>query len=199
MWESEKLRDRTTEPASSPDTPLTGTERLRAAIHTLHLRAGRPSPADIAVASRWVLTVGNVASILETNVLPPRPVLHTFVQILGGDTDHFDQLLNDAHNTPLLQPETSPGLSPSEHGALPAPAPASTGASTGPDAMMKTFSKVLTEDRTVEDGRARLLQKLAKAPEADHHRRRPLASLTHALRQRAALTPPAAITPLGGA
>lgn len=198
VWESEKLRYRPAEPASSPDgPPLAGTERLRAAIHTLHLRAGRPSPADVAVASRWVLTASAVASILETNVLPPRTVLHTFVRILGGDIDHFDQLLDDAHNTPLLRPETSPSPTPTEHGGLPASAPAPTDPATGPDAMLKTFSKVLTEDHTVEDGRARLLHKRARKPEVERHRR-PLASLTDALRQRA-LTPATAIVPLGGA
>ncbi|MEU0250458.1 helix-turn-helix transcriptional regulator [Streptomyces sp. NPDC006235] len=56
---------------------------------------------------------------------------------------------------------------------------------TGPDAVMKTFSKVLTEDRTVEDGRARLLHKQARrATPTDRARRRPVTSIAEVLRQR---------------
>ena len=47
---------------------------------------------------------------------------------------------------------------------------------------MKTFSKVLTEDRTVEDGRARLLHKFAKqhvtpVRQKDGARPRPLTAI----------------------
>ncbi|MDT0616636.1 hypothetical protein [Streptomyces lancefieldiae] len=118
----------------------------------VRLRGGR---CAIAVASRWILTTGTAASLLEAAVLPPRDVLNTFV--------------------------TSPSRP------------------TGPDAVMKTFSKILTEDHTVEDGRARLLHKLAKkTPAQDSPRRRRRATLTEALRQRT-LPPPTTITPLGGA
>ncbi|MEU9352391.1 helix-turn-helix transcriptional regulator [Streptomyces griseoloalbus] len=207
VWESEKLRYKTGAPASSPDTAaMTAAEHLRAAIHTLHLRAGRPAPSAIAVASRWVLTTGTVASLLEATVLPPRDVLHTFVQLLGGNTEHFSQLLDNAHqeaerDTALRQPPTPAAALPSpttvgEKHTAPQPAPKPI-RPTGPDAVMRTFSKVLTEGHTVEDGRARLLHKLAKkTPAQDSHRRRRRATLTEALRQRT--LPPTAFTPLGG-
>ncbi|MFC7994479.1 helix-turn-helix domain-containing protein [Streptomyces pilosus] len=192
VWESEKLRQKTGTPATPQDDAPTpnAAEQLRTAIHTLHLRAGRPSPSDIAVASRWILTAEAVASLLEASVLPPHEVLQTFVRLLGGDPDHFSRLLDNAHHeatrdTALLQPPTPP----------PAPRPHRT---PGPDAMIKTFSKALTEDHTVEDGRARLLHKLAeKTPTTNRHHHRTLATLTETLRQRR-LLPPTTITPLKG-
>lgn len=79
--------------------------------------------------------------------------------------------------------------------AQPAPKPI---CPTGPDAVMRTSSKVLTEDHTVEDGRARLLHKSTKKPTVqDTHRRLRRATLTEALRQRTLL--PTAITPIGKA
>ncbi|WP_435596574.1 helix-turn-helix domain-containing protein [Streptomyces albogriseolus] len=202
VWESEKLRSKTGAPVTSHDAPdTTAAEQLRTAIRTLHLRAGRPAPSAIAVASRWVLTTNTVASLLEANVLPPHDVLHTFVQLLGGDTDHFTQLLDNAHQE--AERDTTPAanlLSPTtaaeQHTtAQPAPKPI---CPTGPDAVMRTFSKVLTEDHTVEDGRARLLHKSTKKPtEQDTHRRLRRATLTEALRQRTLL--PTAITPIGKA
>jgi transcriptional regulator with XRE-family HTH domain len=195
VWESEKLSQKTREPDTPDpdDPPMPATEQLRTAVHTLHLRAGRPAPSDIAVASRWLLSTAAVASILETTVLPHRDVLKTFVRVLGGDTDHFTLLLDNAHQeathgSALLQPtHSAPGTAP--HEAHPV----------GADAVMKTFSKVLTEDRTVEDGRARLLRKRAKqrstpAQPADRTRPRPLTAITEALRQHTHA--PAALTPL---
>ncbi|MFH8939470.1 helix-turn-helix domain-containing protein [Streptomyces griseosporeus] len=201
VWESEKLSDRSPWPEPDPDAPpLPAAEQLRAAIRTLHLRAGRPAPSDIAVASRWLLTAGTIASLLECTVLPPRDLLQNFVLLLGGDVDHFTQLLDDAHReatrgTHLLQapapPDPTPSLPRHAPQAPPAHAPRQPA---GPDSVMKTFSKVLTEERTVEDGRARLLHKLAEeSPHADSDRRRPV-TLTDALRQRR--RPPASITPL---
>ncbi|MER7978307.1 helix-turn-helix transcriptional regulator [Streptomyces sp. NPDC095817] len=187
VWESEKLsqKDRTPPP---DDTPRSGTERLRAAIQTLHVRAGRPAPNDISVASRWVLSTGAVASLLDTAVLPHHAVLETFVRVLGGDTDHFRQLLADARaDAARQQPFT-------HRPAQPPPAPPGAGA----DAVIKTFSKVLTEDRTVEDGRARLLQKLAKQTQPEHpaDSTRPRRTFSEALRHRPRIPAPA-ITPLG--
>ncbi|MER7496458.1 helix-turn-helix transcriptional regulator [Streptomyces pharetrae] len=199
VWESEKLR--TGNPATIPETPgLTAAEQLRTAVHTLHLRAGRPTPGDMAVASRWVLTASAIASLLEGTVLPPRDVLQTFVRLLGGDVDHFGRLLDNAHHEATCGPSfLSPAAQPPPsrtpaHETAPPPGPAPSHP-TGPDAVMKTFSKVLTEDHTLEDGRARLLHKHARhATRTDHDRRR---SLTDALRQRT-LPPLPAITPLGG-
>ncbi|WP_217236260.1 helix-turn-helix transcriptional regulator [Streptomyces sp. AC555_RSS877] len=189
VWESEKLSQKTREPETPDpdDPPMPATEQLRTAVHTLHLRAGRPAPSDIAVASRWLLSAAAVASILETTVLPHQDVLATFVRVLGGDVDHFTQLLDNAqreatHGSAFLQ--SSPHHEPHPVGA---------------DAVMTTFSKVLTEDRTVEDGRARLLHKHAKqhstpAQPAERTRPRPLTAITEALRHH---TPaPVALTPL---
>ncbi|MFG2885752.1 helix-turn-helix domain-containing protein [Streptomyces sp. NPDC048297] len=204
IWESEKLSRRGREPVTEPDaTHLPAAEQLRAAIHTLHLRAGRPTPSDIAVASRWALTAGTVASLIESAVLPPRHVLQAFVRLLGGDIDHFTQLLDNAHHEathgaaimrPDSRPETDPAPAPlrPEHTTAP-PSPGHT----GPDAVMKTFSKVLTEDHTVEDGRARLLLKLARQTPATGRARRPMTALAEVLRQRT-LPPAPAITPLRG-
>jgi hypothetical protein len=65
---------------------------------------------------------------------------------------------------------------------------------------MRTFSRVLTEDRTVEDGRARLLHKLAEQQTAstrqtDTGRPRTLAAIAEVLRIRVALA--SAIPPHG--
>lgn len=201
VWESEKLSCRTPWPHSDPDPgtpPLPAAERLRAAIHTLHVRAGRPAPSDIAVASRWLFTAGTVASLLEGTVLPPRDLLQNFVLLLGGDVDHFTQLLDDARreaarSTPLLHTPAPPEQPPAPrlHGSVPPTRPHRT---PGPDTVMKTFSKVLTEESAVEDGRARLLHKHAEEGTRPNNDRRPTA-LTDALRQRRRL--PTSITPLG--
>ncbi|MFC8412650.1 helix-turn-helix domain-containing protein [Streptomyces coelicoflavus] len=207
VWESEKLRHKSGVRACVPEAPgLSAAERLRAAIHTLHLRAGRPTPVDVAVASRWVLTAGTVASLLDATVLPPPGVLHTFVQLLGGDTDHFHQLLHAAQHeaapdTALQPPPTCPAAMPTAvttpaDGAIAQPITPAPNSIAGPDAVMKTFSEVLTEDRTVEDGRARLLHKHAQQTHpTSPHRRLTLSAITQALRHRT-LLPPATITPL---
>ncbi|MFF5257052.1 helix-turn-helix domain-containing protein [Streptomyces leeuwenhoekii] len=181
VWESEKLssKDRDPDPPD-PDAPaLPAVERLRAAVHTLHLRAGRPAPSDVAVASRWLLSTSAVASILEGTLLPHPDILTTFVRVLGGDVPHFSRLLDEARNeatcgTRLLpspahhtpQPTTPPG--PVQDTAIP-PAPAlprqPSDANVAGEHLaerIEAFSKVFTEDETVEDGRARLLDKLAE-------------------------------------
>ncbi|WSQ15208.1 helix-turn-helix domain-containing protein [Streptomyces sp. NBC_01231] len=215
VWESEKLSEKSRAPATpDPDAPPPpAAEQLRAAVHTLHLRAGRPAPNDIAVASRWLLSASAVASILEATILPHRDILQTFVRVLGGDVDHFNQLLDDAHR------ESTPGGAFLQSSTHPTPHPAAAGSAaeqatapqpdtdqhnahpTGADAVMETFREVLTEDRTLEDGLARLLLKRAKQharPEhrADRLRSGPLAALAETLRHRA-LAPP--ISPLEGA
>lgn len=207
VWESEKLSHKSRQASPDPDAPpLPAAEQLRVAVQTLHLRAGRPAPSDIAVASRWVLTAGTVASLLEGTVLPPRDVLENFVSLLGGDVNHFNRLLEKAqyeaaHGADLLQSAPRPAASASPGpprpwlGAQPPPATPDP-APAGPDAVMKTFSKVLMEDGTMEDGRARLLHKLAKqTPIRDRDRRQPLAAIADSLRQRR--LPPATIAPLG--
>ncbi|MGW6958771.1 helix-turn-helix domain-containing protein [Streptomyces chartreusis] len=206
VWESEKLSQKNLDPAAvDPDEPpMPAAERLRTAVHTLHLRAGRPAPSDVAVASRWVLSAGAVASVLEATVLPLPAVLATFVRVLGGDGDHFKQLLEDARHEAaeglaLLQSSTAPAAG-GQSSICPPDGDPHDVRSTGADAVMKTFSKVLTEDQTVEDGRARLLHKLAEqhvapARHANGVRTRPHSAIADALRYRA--RPPAhSITPL---
>lgn len=72
MWESEKLSHKCREPLPEPDTPpLPAAEQLRAAVRTLHLRAGRPAANDIDVASRWVLTAGMWPPSCRTRTVTP--------------------------------------------------------------------------------------------------------------------------------
>ncbi|GAB2897871.1 hypothetical protein GCM10027074_76320 [Streptomyces deserti] len=196
VWESEKLSEKNRETTVKPDDPpMPAAERLRTAVHTLHLRAGRPAPNDVAVASRWLLSAGAVASILEATVLPHRDVLETFVRVLGGDVDHFKQLLDDAHREAASGAFLQPSPRSASHAATAVPTGPSTAAESGtdphpigPDAVMKTFSKVLLEERPVEDGRARLLHKLAEqqvpARLTDGDQPRPLTATVEALRHR---------------
>ncbi|MFF2386327.1 helix-turn-helix domain-containing protein [Streptomyces sp. NPDC058108] len=209
VWESEKLSQKDRETITDPDdAPLSARERLRAAVQTLHLRAGRPAPSDVAVASRWLLSTSAVASVLDAPSLTHQAVLETFVRVLGGDTDHFHQLLDKARaenprEQQLVTHPSAPTPTTPTTGAHPAPHSRAAGTRddqpAGADAVMKTFSKVLTEDQTVEDGRARLLQKLARQQTkpvrpADTARRRTLTAVADALRHR---TPaPPGITPL---
>ncbi|GAB7111104.1 hypothetical protein JCM4814A_94230 [Streptomyces phaeofaciens JCM 4814] len=190
VWESEKLseRNRAPAPVDADEPPLPAAEQLRTAVRTLHLRAGRPAPNDVAVASRWLLSTGTVASILEATVLPPQDVLETFVRILGGDVRRFSQLLDNARaeatphparRQPPTRPPSAPASARPDHPGTHQPGQDTHPAQpVGADAVMKTFSKVLTEDRTVEDGRARLLHKLARQhdtppppPSTPRHRR----------------------------
>ncbi|MFJ2399595.1 helix-turn-helix domain-containing protein [Streptomyces sp. NPDC087843] len=205
VWESEKLSQKDRETITDPDdAPRSARERLRAAVQTLHLRAGRPAPSDVAVASRWLLSTSAVASVLDAPALTHQAVLETFVRVLGGDTDHFHQLLDKARaenpreQTLLTHPAAPTPTTPTK-AAHPTPQLRAAGIRddqpAGADAVMKTFSKVLTEDQTVEDGRARLLQKLAKQQTqplrpADAARRRTLTAVADALRHRnAGITP----------
>lgn len=73
-WESEKLSQKNREPNTDlDDAPRSARERLRAAVQTLHVRAGRPAANDGAVASRWLLSTSAVASILAAPSCPTRP------------------------------------------------------------------------------------------------------------------------------
>ncbi|MGV9351247.1 helix-turn-helix domain-containing protein [Streptomyces spiralis] len=211
VWESEKLSQKDRElPPDIDDPSLPAADRLRAAVQTLHVRAGRPAANDVAVASRWLLSTEAVASVLEGTILPHHAVLETFVRVLGGDTDHFHRLLDNAHAeaaqttrphcpTPAA-PHPSPTAVLTEHASSPQDSPPDGVQATSPDAVIKAFSKVLTEDRTVEDGRARLLHKRAKqgtlARQAAPSRAWPITAIADALRHRAALPPTPVISPL---
>jgi transcriptional regulator with XRE-family HTH domain len=72
VWESEKLSQKGRELVMDLDgTSLTAAEQLRIAVQTLHLRAGRPAPNDVAVASRWLLSAGASRAARRTPAPPP--------------------------------------------------------------------------------------------------------------------------------
>ncbi|MFC8661350.1 helix-turn-helix domain-containing protein [Streptomyces sp. NPDC057199] len=98
VWESEKLSQKSRDATipDTTDTPIPAAERLHTAVQTLHIRAGRPAPHDVAVASRWSLGAAAVASLLEAVSLPDESTLTTFVSLLGGNITYFDQLLHRA-------------------------------------------------------------------------------------------------------
>ncbi|MFE3928020.1 helix-turn-helix domain-containing protein [Streptomyces sp. YIM B13508] len=82
VWESAKLSAKSREPALPPDElPMPAAERLRTAVHTLHLRAGcsAPAPSPPSSTPRSCRT--------PTSSRPSSAY---------GDVDHLQQLLNDA-------------------------------------------------------------------------------------------------------
>ncbi|GAA2462897.1 helix-turn-helix domain-containing protein [Streptomyces lavendulocolor] len=181
VWESQKLsqkgRDATV--IDQAEDPMPATERLRTAVRTLHLRAGRPAPHDIAIASRWALDIASIASVLEAEALPEREVLLPLVRFLGGKVDYFEQLLEEAQeellNGPGLlhrpRPAREPRGAANEEGDRRSRSPhlsesRETLAPAGLDGVLEAFSEAFTEQRTLESGRARLLQKLAEEPRA---------------------------------
>lgn len=95
VWESERLREK--RPLSPPEDPsLPAGTRLLKALNTLHIRAGRPTSYDIAVASRWHLKVEEVAPVLEGTQIPSRSLLTQLLHVLGGDPSHFVPLWESA-------------------------------------------------------------------------------------------------------
>ncbi|MDX3589103.1 helix-turn-helix domain-containing protein [Streptomyces europaeiscabiei] len=168
VWESQKLssklRDATV--VVIEDTTPPALDRLHQAIRTLHLRAGRPAPHDLAVASRWTLAASDVAVLLEAGHLPSWNVLEPFVTTLGGDLGYFQALLNSA-----LQEEQDERLrgpqvpTPASWGAVPPPAGPTASdqpASTALAGILAQFSSAFQNQPTVESGKARLLQRFAE-------------------------------------
>ncbi|MGW0121715.1 helix-turn-helix domain-containing protein [Streptomyces sp. NPDC003327] len=184
VWESQKLseKSRNATVADYGETPMPAATRLRTAVETLHLKAGRPAPQDLAVASRWALGITEVASVLEGEVLPDQNVLTVFVRILGGDIGYFSTLLAEARR----EAGTDDGMTSAPAAARTRPAEAwqpPSGAAdealpvSSVDRVLKTFSEVFTEQDTVQDGRARILRKIAEKKQDDELE--PAALLVH--------------------
>ncbi|MEW1699418.1 MULTISPECIES: helix-turn-helix transcriptional regulator [unclassified Streptomyces] len=164
VWESQKLsepgRDATV--VERGETSMPATQRLRTAVETLHLKAGRPAPQDLAVASRWNLGITELASLLEGEQLPVEDVLGAFVRMLGGDVRYFTNLLTDAQQEAGTLPGRSPQTVTDESGGAP---PGPGGGQI--DTVLKTFSTVFFERDTLQDGQARILRRLAERTQAD--------------------------------
>ncbi|MGW1767304.1 helix-turn-helix domain-containing protein [Streptomyces sp. NPDC002073] len=153
VWETERLSDRDrTGPSPTVDEgpPLAELARLHQAIHTLHLRASRPTPKDIAPASNWALSTTEAAAVLEPGHLPPWPVVKIFAGLLGGKVDYFKDLWDAAD---AEQEKGLPGLP--EETREPA---------SGVEDVLDMFAKAFQnpEQDIVESQRARLLEKRAK-------------------------------------
>ncbi|MFI9297550.1 helix-turn-helix domain-containing protein [Streptomyces gardneri] len=173
VWESQKLsqRSRDATVVDFDGNPMPATERLRTAVQTLHLKAGRPAPHDIAVASRWTLGIHAVASVLEGESLPDGEVLGHFVRLLGGKSRYFEDLLLNAQRE--LESRSTPH-SPLSHASEPTSQGDTEGETAPPtgdglDEVLKKFSTVFAEQDPVEDGRARILQKMAQKGSAGGH------------------------------
>ncbi|MEU9237104.1 helix-turn-helix domain-containing protein [Streptomyces subrutilus] len=167
VWETERLSDKTrdAEPPQEKDHLLPATVRLRAALNTLHTKAGRPTPYDIVVASHWSLEVPQIAALLEGERIPDWEVVKAFVQLLAGDTGYFKGLWAGAHSE--LNQEYPRAEVHRSHGEEPEDAPPTdTGASeTGPDrldSVITAFGGVFRQENMLESGRARLLDRLAE-------------------------------------
>ncbi|MFE5902410.1 helix-turn-helix domain-containing protein [Streptomyces sp. NPDC056488] len=159
VWESQKLSQNDRDATVDDENPMPAAKRLRTAVETLHFKAGRPAPQDLAVASRWVLGITETARLLEGELLPDPEVLQVFVRLLGGDTNYFDRLLTDARQeaqqgSDCLQSET-PQTTPCTDTSDPC--------RSGLDEVFKAFSPTFTgEHEVLEDGRARLLSRINK-------------------------------------
>ncbi|MFH8894507.1 helix-turn-helix domain-containing protein [Streptomyces sp. NPDC017949] len=153
VWESEKSRS--TEPPPDEEPPMPAAVRLHQAVRTLHARAGRPGSQDVALASRWTLSVSDVASVSEGSQIPRWRVLKTVVDLLGGDRDYFRKLWREA------QAEQEQGPVELAQDTLVTEVPA------GVDEVLTAFSDTFNEEEFVESQRARLLEKRAKEPQSN--------------------------------
>lgn len=172
VWETERLSDkaRDPEPPQERDHLQPATVRLRAALHTLHTKAGRPIPYDIVVASHWTLEVPQIAALLEGERIPDWEVIEAFVQLMAGDTSYFNRLWNEAQ-TELNQeyPRSEADLYDGKEADDGPPADASDVPETGPDrldSVITAFGDVFREGNMLESGRARLLDRLAERRQA---------------------------------
>ncbi|MCY0954117.1 helix-turn-helix domain-containing protein [Streptomyces sp. H27-S2] len=168
VWETERLSDkaRDPEPAQEKDHLQPATVRLRAALNTLHTKAGRPAPYDIVVASHWTLEVPQIAALLEGERIPGWDVIQAFVQLLAGDTGYFKHLWLQA-GAELSQEyhlsEAEPSVGKRTEGA--SSSDTADAAETGParlDSVITAFGDVFRQESMLESGRARLLDRLAE-------------------------------------
>ncbi|MFJ4321167.1 helix-turn-helix domain-containing protein [Streptomyces lavendulae] len=172
VWETERLSDkaRDPEPPQENDHLQPATVRLRAALHTLHTKAGRPIPYDIVVASHWTLEVQQIAALLEGERIPDWEVIEAFVQLMAGDTGYFNRLWNEAQTEltqeyPCIEADLSDGKGTNDG----SPAEAVDASETGPDRLdrvITAFGDVLRQENMLESGRARLLDRLAERRQA---------------------------------
>ncbi|WP_433890911.1 helix-turn-helix domain-containing protein [Streptomyces sp. CA-111067] len=119
VWEDEKLReDQPSDRAGRPAADDDPAERLRIALHTLHVKAGYPAPDVLAEATRHTLRPKDISAALDGN-LPYWPLLADLVQALGGDPAYFRPLwetatghLPAAPHRPATAPVTAPATAP---------------------------------------------------------------------------------------
>jgi transcriptional regulator with XRE-family HTH domain len=165
VWESQKLssKRRDTTVVVIEDATPPALELLHQAIRTLYLRAGRPAPHDLAVASRWTLAADDIAVLLEAG-LPAWNVLEPFVTTLGGDLNYFRKLLDNAleeeQEEHLHDPSTPTHVSWDTAPAGPSVSEQPT--STALTGIFAQFSSAFRNQPMVESGKARLLQRLAE-------------------------------------
>lgn len=110
VWEAEKLREERP-PDPSADTGEPPDERLRTALRTLHVKAGRPTAEVLAEASRHTLGPGDVSAVLAGN-LPNWPLLADVVQSLDGDLTYFQSLWGSAFGRRPATPVDPAGADP---------------------------------------------------------------------------------------
>ncbi|MEV6011296.1 helix-turn-helix transcriptional regulator [Streptomyces sp. NPDC051976] len=91
VWEDEKLREeQPPQPGEHPpdDNPV---DRLRVALQTLHIKAGRPAPEVLAEATRATCWPTEICAVLDGHI-PHWPLLADLVQTLDGDVSYFHPL-----------------------------------------------------------------------------------------------------------
>lgn len=88
VWEDEKLRDDQEPDTAVPDDSADPQQRLRIALRTLHIRAGRPTYQEMAERMAGPITPAQVETALYEGS-PRWQVIATLVAALGGDEPYF--------------------------------------------------------------------------------------------------------------
>ncbi|MFE9427738.1 helix-turn-helix domain-containing protein [Kitasatospora sp. NPDC006697] len=111
-WSRERLREfRGQGPALSVPVGLTAKEAhnvLTAAVATLHVRAGSPNAYELAVASKWKLSIERILRILKEHDYGDWAKFSQVVYLLGSEGDYIRQLWRVAYPAAPLQPPTPP-------------------------------------------------------------------------------------------
>ncbi|MEU7405512.1 hypothetical protein [Streptomyces sp. NPDC044948] len=110
VWETEQLRRRplrsTVDDRRDIDSlagvsdRVQAARKLAAALRTLHVRAGQPTPQQICVHSRWRLQAHQVTALLERDEPCGWPTLGLLLGILGGSPDYSRPLWQAATKHP---------------------------------------------------------------------------------------------------
>jgi transcriptional regulator with XRE-family HTH domain len=125
VWETEKLRRRPPRQAATDQqeinslagisTRTQAVQRLMAALRTLHVRAGQPTPQEISIATRWRLQASQINDILNGAATCDEPTFFRLVHALGGSVDYFRPLWQaataqaaDQQEPPDLNTDTQP-------------------------------------------------------------------------------------------